>query len=77
MNEKQKNAMKVYAAVSSFGFEIIFTVGISFAIGYFLDYLLHTVFVFKLIFIVIGVFAGIKNLIDRVTKLEDNDGKKG
>ncbi|MBN2605635.1 MAG: AtpZ/AtpI family protein [Bacilli bacterium] len=76
MNEKQKNAMKVYAAVSSFGFEIIITVGISFAIGYFLDVLLNTVFVFKLIFIVIGVFAGIKNLIDRVTKLEDHDGEK-
>jgi len=76
MDKKQKNAMKVYVAVSSFGFEIIFTVGISFAIGDFLDYLLHTVFVFKLIFIIIGVFAGIKNLIDRVTKLEDKDEEK-
>lgn len=76
MNEKQKNAMKVYAAVSSFAFEIIFTVGISFAIGYFLDMLLNTVFVFKIIFIVIGVFAGIKNLIDRVTKLEDQENEK-
>lgn len=76
MNKKQKNAMKVYAAVSSFAFEIIITVGISFAIGYFLDMLLNTVFVFKIIFIVIGVFAGIKNLIDRVTKLEDQDDEK-
>lgn len=68
--------MKVYVAVSSFGFEMIFAVGISFAIGYLLDELLHTVFVFKLIFIIIGVFAGIKNLIDRVAKLEAKDEEK-
>lgn len=73
MNKKHSNAMKVYSVVSTFVFEIIITVGISFFIGYYLDQLLHTVFVFKLIFIVIGVFAGIKNLIDRVTKLEDRN----
>ena len=67
--------MKVYSAVSSFLFEIVITVGISFFIGYFLDEWLNTVFVFKLIFIVVGVFAGIRNLIKRVAKLEDSDGK--
>jgi F0F1-type ATP synthase assembly protein I len=75
MNKGQKNAMKVYSAVSSFLFEIVITVGISFFIGYFLDEWLNTVFVFKLIFIVVGVFAGIRNLIKRVAKLEDSDGK--
>ena len=73
MDEKQKDAFKVYSIVSTFIFEIIVTVGISFAIGYFLDEWLNTVFVFKIIFIIIGVFAGIKNLIDRVSKLEDKD----
>ena len=68
MNKGQKNAMKVYSAVSSFLFEIVITVGISFFIGYFLDEWLNTVFVFKLIFIVVGVFAGIRNLIKRVAK---------
>jgi F0F1-type ATP synthase assembly protein I len=63
MNEKQKNALRVYSVVSSFLFEIIITIGISIAIGYFLDEWLNTVFVFKLIFIIIGVFAGIRNLI--------------
>ena len=75
MNEKQKNALRVYSIVSSFLFEIIVTVGISFFIGYALDRLLNTVFVFKIIFIILGVFAGIRNLIKRVSKLEDIDGK--
>lgn len=75
MKESQKNALKVYSVVSSFLFEIIITVGLSFFIGYFLDEWLNTVFVFKLIFIVIGVFAGIRNLIVKVTKLEDKDGE--
>lgn len=73
MNKKQQNAFKVYSIVSSFIFEIIATVGISFLIGYFLDELLNTVVVFKIIFIVIGVFAGLKNLVSRVAKLEDKD----
>ena len=75
MNEKQKNALRVYSVVSSFLFEIIITIGISIAIGYFLDEWLNTVFVFKLIFIIIGVFAGIRNLIVRVSRLEDKDGE--
>ncbi len=73
MNKKQNNSMRVYSIVSSFIFEIAITVGISFAIGYYLDILFHSVFVFKFIFIVIGVFAGIKNLIDRVSKLEEKN----
>lgn len=75
MNKRQSNAVKVYSVVSSFIFEIIITVGVSFAIGYYLDILLHTVFIFKFIFIVIGVFAGIRNLILRVSKLEDKNEK--
>ena len=75
MKSSSKKAMETYSIVSSFIFEIIVTVGISFAIGYFLDEVLNTLFVFKFIFIVIGVLAGIRNLIVRVTKLEDKNGK--
>lgn len=70
-----RKAMKIYSVVSSFMFEIIATVGISFIIGYFLDKWLHTVFVFKFIFIVIGVLAGVRNLIKRVYKVEQSDEK--
>ena len=75
MNKKQKNAFRVYSIVSGFLYEIIIIVGISIAIGYFLDEWLNTVFVFKLLFIIIGIFAGIRNLIVRVSRLEDTDGE--
>lgn len=75
MNDKQRDALKVYSIVSGFMFEIIVAVGVMTAIGYFLDELLNTVVVFKIIFIIIGVFAGIRNLIVRVSRLEDPDGK--
>jgi F0F1-type ATP synthase assembly protein I len=73
MKSNQKKALKIYSIVSSFIFEIIATVGISFVIGYFLDEWLHTVFVFKFLFIMIGVFAGIRNLIKRVYKVEESN----
>jgi F0F1-type ATP synthase assembly protein I len=56
-------------------YEIIATVGISFLIGYFLDEWLNTVFVFKLVFIILGVLAGVRNLIKRVYKVENSDGE--
>lgn len=67
--------MKIYSVVSSFMYEILATVGVSFLIGYFLDKWLDTVFVFKLIFIILGVFAGVRNLIKRVYKVENSDGE--
>lgn len=76
MNRKQKNAVKIYSVVSSFIFEIIVTVGVSFAIGYFLDIWLHTVVLFKIVFIVIGVFAGLRNLIVRIAKVEEKEDEE-
>ncbi|MFK5884132.1 MAG: AtpZ/AtpI family protein [Candidatus Izemoplasma sp.] len=75
MNDKQRDALKVYSIVSGFVFEIIVAVGVMTALGYFLDELFNTVVVFKIIFIIIGVFAGIRNLIVRVSRLEDPYGK--
>lgn len=72
---KHKKSMKIYSVVSSFMYEILATVGVSFLIGYFLDKWLDTVFVFKLIFIILGVFAGVRNLIKRVYKVENSDGE--
>ena len=76
MKSSQKKALKIYSVVSSFIFEILVTVGLGFAIGYFLDLWLNTVVVFKIIFIVLGVFAGIRNLIVRVNKVEETDDDK-
>lgn len=73
MASQKSKSLKIYSVISTFMYEIIATVGISFLIGYFLDKLLNTVFVFKLVFIIIGVFAGIRNLIKRVYKVEKSD----
>lgn len=75
MASNKNKSMRIYSVVSTFIYEIIATVGISFIIGYLLDMWLHTVFVFKLLFIIIGVFAGIRNLIKRVYKVEQSDGE--
>jgi F0F1-type ATP synthase assembly protein I len=76
MKSSRKKALKIYSVVSSFIFEIIITVALSFIIGYYLDLWLHTVVVFKIIFILIGVFAGIRNLILRVNKVEETPDEK-
>lgn len=73
MNKNQKKAVKIYAIASTFFYEIIVIVGILFGVGYLLDEWLNTVFVFKLIFIIIGVFAGLRNVIKRVIKVESED----
>jgi len=73
MASNKKKSLKIYSIVSTFMYEIIATVGISFMVGYFLDKWLHTVFVFKLVFIIIGVLAGVRNLIKRVYKVEESN----
>ncbi len=75
MDEKQKNALKAYSLVSSFLFSILIIIGIGFGVGYFLDELFNTVFIFKVLLSLFGIFSGIIYLIVRVNKLEDKDGK--
>jgi len=77
MDNKSREAFKVYSIVSNFIFEVIFIIGVSFAIGYFLDEWLNTVVVFKIIFVLLGVFAGLRNFILRISKVGvDEDDKK-
>jgi F0F1-type ATP synthase assembly protein I len=71
MDEKQKNALKAYSLVSSFLFSILIIIGIGFGVGYFLDELFNTVFIFKVLLSLFGIFSGIIYLIVRVNKLED------
>ena len=71
MDKEQKNALKAYAIVSSFLFSILVIIGIGFGIGYFLDELLNTNIIFKVLLSLIGIFSGIIYLIIRVNKLED------
>ena len=71
MDKEQKNALKAYAIVSSFLFSILVIIGIGFGIGYFLDELLNTNIIFKVLLSLTGIFSGIIYLIVRVNKLED------
>lgn len=71
MDDKQKNALKIYAYVSSFLFSILFIIGVGFTIGYFLDELLNTNIIFKVLLSLVGIFGGIIYLIVKVNKLED------
>ena len=69
MNEKSKRA-KALMIVSSFVFEVMVIVGVFVALGYFLDQWLNTKVLFILVFSILGVFAGIYNLIRKINKVE-------
>lgn len=60
---------------SNFAFEAMLIAGSFTLAGYFLDKWLHSVFIFTLLFIILGVFAGIYNLIKKINKVEVKDGK--
>ena len=77
MDNKNREAFKVYSIVSNFIFEIMFILAASFAVGYFLDEWLNTLVVFKIIFVLLGVFAGLRNFIIRISKVgvDKNDEK--
>ncbi len=53
-----KTALKTAGQVSQIGFTFVFSVLISVGIGYWLDKVAGTDVVFKLIFLVLGVFSG-------------------
>ncbi len=53
-----KTALKTVSQVGQIGFTFAFSVLISVGIGYWLDRLAGTDVVFKLIFLVLGVFSG-------------------
>lgn len=73
-SEKQKRAA-VYAIVSGFAFESIAIIGISYIVGHYLDEWMNTVVLFRIIFILFGVFYSIYHLIKRVNKVEGKNGK--
>lgn len=72
---ENKRSVKGIVIASSFALEAMIIVGIFTLTGYFLDLWLHSVFVFTLIFILIGVFAAVYNIIKKVNKVEDKNGK--
>lgn len=64
-----KYLIKAFGIVSMFIYEVLVAIGIGYAIGYGLDRLFDFELLFKAIFMVIGMFAGIRNLIVKALKL--------
>lgn len=73
MNSDRKKGVKIYAIASTFFYEVLLIVAVLFFLGYLLDAWLNTVFVFKAIAIILGVLAGIRNIIKRIYKVENDD----
>jgi F0F1-type ATP synthase assembly protein I len=73
MNNDRKKGVKIYAIASTFFYEVLLIVAVLFFLGYLLDTWLNTVFVFKAIAIILGVLAGIRNIIKRIYKVENDD----
>jgi len=53
-----KTALRTAGQVSQIGFTFVFSVLISVGIGYWLDNQFGTEYVFKLLFLVVGLFSG-------------------
>lgn len=72
MNSDRKKAAKIYAIASSFFYEVLLVTGLMFGLGYLLDDWLNTVFVFKSLFLILGVLAGVRNVIKRIYRIEND-----
>lgn len=73
---KKNESLAIIGLVSSFAISMVLTIGGLVIFGVILDGWLNTDVVFTIIFGVLGVFAGIYNLIKQVIRLEEKDGKK-
>ena len=73
---KDNNALKAFALVSGFAFTMIVIIGMDAFLGITLDNYLDTNVLFTIIFTVFGIFAGVFNLIRKVSKLEDENEEK-
>ena len=69
MNDNRKYLLKAFSIVSMFIYEVLVAIAIGYAIGYGLDKLFNTELVFKAIFMLVGMFAGLRNLIVKALKL--------
>ncbi len=73
---KKNNSLNAVAFVSGFAFTMIVIIGLSVFLGITLDNYLNTNVLFTIVFSVFGIFAGVYNLIRKVSKLEEYNGKK-
>lgn len=62
MQEETRKYIKLFAMVSSMGISMVLALVIAIAIGYYLDKWFQTSPVFFLIFMVLGIVAGFRNI---------------
>ncbi len=68
-----KTALRTAGQVSQIGFTFVFSVLISVGIGYWLDNQFGTEYVFKLAFLLVGLFSGGLSVYKTLSKFLGND----
>ena len=75
-DQKEKPLLKQLLEASSVGIQLVLSTFVGFAMGYFLDKFLKTSPWLTIIFLILGVVAGFRELL-RVAREEDGNSKKG
>lgn len=73
-----KSALSTFGRVGQIGFTFVFSVLISVGIGYWLDNFVGTDFLFKVVFLVVGLVSGgwsVYRTLSRYIEEESGDGK--
>lgn len=74
--DKEKPLFRQLLEASTIGIHLVLTTFVGFAIGYFLDKLFGTSPWLTVIFLIIGIIAGFRELL-RIARKQDGPGKKG
>ncbi len=72
-----RSALSTFGRVGQIGFTFVFSVLISVGIGYWIDKAVGTDFLFKLVFLVIGIASGLWSVYRTLSRfIEESDGEK-
>jgi ATP synthase protein I len=79
MEEKDRKLLRMLGALSTVGITMVVSTVIGYFIGHYLDGRFGTTPWLTLVFLLLGIAAGFKNLYDQTRRLMDLDdhGKKG
>ena len=72
---RDRKGLAIFSLVTAFAFSMLLTIAGLIIFGVLMDGWLNTGSVFTIIGGVLGVFAGIYNLIRQIIRLEEKDGK--
>jgi ATP synthase protein I len=75
-DQKEKPLLKQLLEASSVGIQLVLSTFVGFAMGYFLDRFFNTSPWLTVIFLILGILAGFRELL-RVARKQDETSKKG